>query len=152
MILGVAQLVKNPPAMQETWVQYLGWADSLEKGMVTHSSILAWRTPRTVYSWGCKLSNFHLSCSSSKKFGWAKFIKVSTMILLFLHDRSSWSNFWILSWPSRELVNVIWRSFHAGIYYQNLKQHTLVLMIISYTCIELLALFFKIWVLYAKFR
>ena len=41
----VAQLVKNPPAMQETWVQSLGWEDALEKGKATHSSILAWRTP-----------------------------------------------------------------------------------------------------------
>ena len=39
----VAPLVKNPPAMQETWVQSLGWEDTLEKGMATHSSILAWR-------------------------------------------------------------------------------------------------------------
>ena len=39
----VAQIVKNLPAMQETWVQSLGWADPLEKGMATHSSILAWR-------------------------------------------------------------------------------------------------------------
>ena len=37
----VAQLVKNPPAMQETWVLSLGWEDPLEKGKVTHSSILA---------------------------------------------------------------------------------------------------------------
>ena len=37
----VAQLVKNLPAMQETWVRSLGWEDPLEKGMVTHSSILA---------------------------------------------------------------------------------------------------------------
>ena len=37
----VAQLVKNPPAMQETWVRYLGWEDPLEKGKATHSSILA---------------------------------------------------------------------------------------------------------------
>ena len=37
----VAQLVKNLPAMQETWVQSLGWEDSLEKGKATHSSILA---------------------------------------------------------------------------------------------------------------
>ena len=44
----VAQLVKNPPAMQETWVQSLGWEDSLEKGKATHSSILPWRIPRTV--------------------------------------------------------------------------------------------------------
>ena len=41
----VAQLVKNPPAMQETWVRSLDWEDALEKGMATHSSILAWRIP-----------------------------------------------------------------------------------------------------------
>ena len=41
----VAQLVKNPPAMWETWVQSLGWEDPLKKGKVTHSSILAWRIP-----------------------------------------------------------------------------------------------------------
>ena len=39
----VAQLVKNLPVMQETWVQSLGQEDPLEKGMATHSSILAWR-------------------------------------------------------------------------------------------------------------
>ena len=44
----VAQLVKNLPAMWETWVQSLGWEDSLEKGKATHSSILAWRIPWTV--------------------------------------------------------------------------------------------------------
>ena len=38
----VAQLLKNPLAMQETWVRSLGWEDSLEEGMATHSSILAW--------------------------------------------------------------------------------------------------------------
>ena len=44
----VAQLVKNPPAMWETWVQSLGWEDPLEKRKATHSSILAWRIPWTV--------------------------------------------------------------------------------------------------------
>ena len=44
----VAQLVKNLPAMQETWVQSLGWKDPLENGKATHSSILAWRIPWTV--------------------------------------------------------------------------------------------------------
>ena len=39
----VAQTLKNPPAMQETWVQHLGQEDPLEKGTATHSSILAWR-------------------------------------------------------------------------------------------------------------
>ena len=38
-------MVKNPPAMWETWVQSLGWEDLLEEGMVTHSGILAWRSP-----------------------------------------------------------------------------------------------------------
>ena len=40
-------MVKSPPAMQETWVQSLGWDNPLEKGMTTHSSILAWRIPWT---------------------------------------------------------------------------------------------------------
>ena len=44
----VAQLVKNLSAMQETWVRSLGREDPLEKGKATHSSILAWRIPRTV--------------------------------------------------------------------------------------------------------
>ena len=43
----MAQMVKNPPAMWETWAQSLGWKDTLEKGIATHSSILAWRIPRT---------------------------------------------------------------------------------------------------------
>ena len=43
----MVQLVKNLPAMQETQVQSLGWEDPLEKGMATHSSILAWRIPWT---------------------------------------------------------------------------------------------------------
>ena len=43
----VAQRVKNPPAMRETWVQSLSWEDPLEKGKATHSSILAWRIPGT---------------------------------------------------------------------------------------------------------
>ena len=44
----VAQLVKNPPAMRETWVWSLGWKDPLEKGKATYSSILAWRIPWTI--------------------------------------------------------------------------------------------------------
>ena len=48
----VAQLVKIPSAMWETWVWSLGWEDPLEKGKATHSSILAWRIPWTVWSMG----------------------------------------------------------------------------------------------------
>ena len=47
----VAQMVKNLPAMQETWVRSLGWEDPLEKGMATHSSILAWRIPMDRGAW-----------------------------------------------------------------------------------------------------
>ena len=53
-------MVKNLPAMQETWVRSLGWDDPLEKEMAIHSSILAWRIPWTENSmqgynpWGCK--------------------------------------------------------------------------------------------------
>ena len=64
----VVQTVKNPPALQETWVGSLGWEDPLEKGMATHSSILAWRIPLTEepgrlqsmgsQSW-TQLSDFH---------------------------------------------------------------------------------------------
>ena len=48
----VTQLVKNPPAMRETWVRSLGWEDPLEKGKATHSSILAWKISWTVQSMG----------------------------------------------------------------------------------------------------
>ena len=47
----VTQMVKNPPAMRETWVRSLGWEDPLEKGMATHSSILAWRIPMDRGAW-----------------------------------------------------------------------------------------------------
>ena len=59
----VAQLIKNPPAMQETWVLSLGWENPLEKGKATHSSILAWRIPWTTVHGVAKsqtrLSDFH---------------------------------------------------------------------------------------------
>ena len=47
----VAQMVKNLPVMQKTEVRSLGWEDSLEKGMATHSSILAWRIPMDRGAW-----------------------------------------------------------------------------------------------------
>ena len=47
----MAQMVKNPPAMQKTWIQSLGWEDRQEKGMATHSGILAWRIPMDRGAW-----------------------------------------------------------------------------------------------------
>ena len=65
----VAQLVKSLPATWETWVQSLAWGDPLERGMATHSRILAWRIPWTVQSYGVTKSRtrrspfqFHLVC------------------------------------------------------------------------------------------
>ena len=43
----VSQMIRNSPSVQDTWVQSLGWKDPLEKGMATHSNILAWRIPWT---------------------------------------------------------------------------------------------------------
>ena len=53
----VAQLVKNPPAMQETLVQSLGWEDPLEKGKATQSSILVWEFHGLCSPWGHKKSD-----------------------------------------------------------------------------------------------
>ena len=56
-------MVKRLSTMQETWVRSLGWEDSLEKEMVTHSSILAWEIPlteepyRLYSSWGCRVGH-----------------------------------------------------------------------------------------------
>ena len=69
----IAQLVKNPPAMQGTLVQFLVWKDLLRSEKATHSSILAWRTPWTTVNGVAKswtgLSDFHFSfpCGSDSK-------------------------------------------------------------------------------------
>ena len=47
----VAQMVKNPSAVWETWIQSLDWEDPLEEGMATHSSIVAWRIPMDRRAW-----------------------------------------------------------------------------------------------------
>ena len=67
-------MIKKPPSMQETWVQSLGQADPLEKGMVTHSSIPAWRVlwteePGGLQSRGRKLSDYHLHASHTQTDG-----------------------------------------------------------------------------------
>ena len=59
----VAQMVKNPLAMQEIWVRSLGQEDTLEKGMATHSSILAWKIP-----WTEKLGRLQSTASQRVKY------------------------------------------------------------------------------------
>ena len=68
VLLKVAQLVKNQPAMQETWVQSLGWEGPLEKGTATRSSILAWRIPWMYSLWGFKESDMTERLSHHKAF------------------------------------------------------------------------------------
>ena len=65
----MAQLVKNPPAMRETWVRSLGCEDPLEKGKATHSSILAWKIQGLYSPWGHKESDTteQLSLSLSRR-------------------------------------------------------------------------------------
>ena len=47
----VAKMVKNPPAIWEIWIQFLGWEDPLEEEMATHSTVLAWRIPMDRGAW-----------------------------------------------------------------------------------------------------
>ena len=100
----VAQLVKNTPAMWETWVRSLGWEDPLEKGKATHSGILAWRIPWTIVSGVTKsqtwLNDFHFT--PLPRTG----IRNSVFILLTLaacvpdlnifSSVGPWSHFWFL--------------------------------------------------------
>ena len=60
----MAQEVKNPPAMRETQIPFLGWEDLLEKGMETHSSILAWEIPWTEEPGGLQSDSLTLSSQS----------------------------------------------------------------------------------------
>ena len=87
----VAQLVKNLPAMQEVWVRSLGWEDPLEKGKATHSSLLAWRIPWTVYHGVTKsqtrLSDFHFQRRPEPRS--QKPVVLQRHLLKYRHQRGS---------------------------------------------------------------
>ena len=72
----VAQLVKNPSAMQETWVRFLAWKDSLEKGKTTHSSILTGEFHGLYSLWGQRESDTTE--------------RVSLSLFAFMHWRRKW--------------------------------------------------------------
>ena len=90
----VAQMVKNPPAVQETWVQSLGWEDPLEEGMATHSSLLAWKTPwteelgglwymgsqRVRHNWATKHTRFNLTEISSAHLSQSTLTRVPSLL------------------------------------------------------------------------
>ena len=82
----MAQLVKNLPAVWETWVRSLGWEDPLEKGKATHTSILAWRIPWMYSPWGRKKSDTTEQLSLSLSF---KVIDLVTHVSTFLWEKSS---------------------------------------------------------------
>ena len=86
----VAQLVKNLPVMQETWVQSLGGEDPLEKVMATYSSILAWNTMDFIVHGVTKsqtrLSDFHFSFSLTKK-DYLFFFSSKSWFWLYIHEK-----------------------------------------------------------------
>ena len=107
----VAQLVKNPPAMWETWVQSLVWEDPLEKGKATHSSILAWRSPWTIQFMGSQkvghnwvtFTSLHTSCHQGNEnlnHKWATIIH----LLEWLNFKKMWN-----------CLSTIWSNWNAHI-------------------------------------
>ena len=80
----VAQLVKNLPAMRDTWVQSLGWENPLERGKATHSSILTWRIPWTVKSMGSqRVGHDWVTCTLTLWF-FLKLILFCCIMILFI--------------------------------------------------------------------
>ena len=89
MQTNVAQLVKSPLAMWETWVRSLGWEETLEKRKATHSIILAWKIPWTVYSMGLRRVRHDwmtfTSCRLKFPLPFPQLLAVSLFSSLFLH-------------------------------------------------------------------
>ena len=81
-----AQLVKNLPAVQETWIRSLGWAGTLEKGKATHSSFLAWRIPWTVQYKVGKIELIMKFFESSKMIHLNLFTPSNAFFHLFIHS------------------------------------------------------------------
>ena len=93
----VVQLVKNPPAVWETWVWSLGWEEPLDKGMATHSSVLAWRILMDKGAW---LATVH-GVTKSRTLEWLRTIG---LCLLTKHDEVKWkwkllSHVWLFATP-----------------------------------------------------
>ena len=82
----VAQLLKNPSAIQETWVQFLGWEDPLENGKATDSSVLAWRIPWTVQYKVGKIELIMKFFESSKMIHLNLFTPSNAFFHLFIHS------------------------------------------------------------------
>ena len=87
----VAQLVKNPPAMQETWIRSLSWEDDQEEGMATHSNILAWRIPMDRGAWRATVHGVtrvrHDWVIKHKHIGW--------VIVFYKYSYPNHQNIWV---------------------------------------------------------
>ena len=88
LLWNVSQLVKNPPAMQETWVRFLGREDPLEKGTATHSSIPAWRNP-----WTDECGRLQAMGSQRVRYDWATFTTTTTMLNIEKKKRAQMHSF-----------------------------------------------------------
>ena len=96
----VAQIVKNPPAMWETWVWSLGWEDPLEEGMATQSSILAWRTAMDRAAWRGTVHGIMTDQPSTAQYSTFSLCVHMTLSLCELMDRESP----LLSLPIKTLI------------------------------------------------
>ena len=87
----VALLVKNLPAMQETWVRSLGWKDTLKEDMATHSSILAWRISMDIGAWRATVmgSQSHTRLSTAHRFVIALLPRSKCLLILWLQSPSA---------------------------------------------------------------
>ena len=103
----MARMVKNLPATQETWVQSLGWKDPLEKGMATHSSILAWRIPwteepgalqsvgsqRVGHEWATTTNIMNISCYSFC----SSILDMGFLVAQMVKNRTAMQETWVRS-------------------------------------------------------
>ena len=130
----MAQLVKNLPAMRETWVRSLGWEDPLEKEKVTHFSILTWRIPWTEKSMG------------SQRVGhdWVTFTFPRPVWKLKIHDKESMALGQNLEMSSRRSAAILYllitvlSSLHS-------PANTLDLILIDITTLQLLNIIKEAW-------
>ena len=88
----LAQMVKNPPAMQETWVRSLSWKDPLEEGMVTHFCILAWGVPMDRGAWWATVHGVPRS-----RTGLSDYAQPQSFSLLCLENERSWASL-VVQW------------------------------------------------------
>ena len=88
----VAQLVKNSPAMWESWVQSLGWEDPQEKRKATHSSILAWRIPWAVWSMGSQRVRQNWEPFSSPHYGSYCILGTNMLVVCIWLQLESWDH------------------------------------------------------------